>query len=101
MILFGPGDRPTCMHDCIPGSIVHICSIDGLVRLVVRRYLPYAGFSEGQLDPFTQYCDFPAKTFSPVLDEAVTIIPLEHIECHFAQFLFSDKLIVCALTDLW
>ena len=32
-----------------PGSIVHICSIDGLVKLVVCHYLPYAGFSEGQL----------------------------------------------------
>ena len=85
------------MSDCIPGSIVHICIIDGAVKLVVRRYLPHAA----QTDPFAQYCDFPAKTFSPALDETLTTIPLDNVECHFAQYLFSDKMGVLPLTDSW
>ena len=76
---------------------MHICIVDKQVKLAVRQYLPFP--FDDQTDPFTTYKDFLARTYLSKLEDAIEIVSLSSVVCHFAQYAMSDRIAVLALWD--
>jgi len=78
-------------NDLVPGSIRYIFRCQGRIAFAVQRQLPL----QGQItDPFAKWHHFPAKLYSPKLQEQLEIVELDWIFAHYARWNISDSLAV-------
>jgi hypothetical protein len=88
LIHFHPKEQP---NQLVPGSIKYIFSLQGRTAFAVRRQLPLTG---NFIDPFAKWFYFPAKLYSPQLQEQLEIVELDSIFAHYARWDITDKLAV-------
>ena len=51
------------------------------------------------MDPFAAYEDFPARTYSLELEDAIEIVPLSSVVCQFARYAMANRVVVLTLSD--
>lgn len=96
LIMFYPrGDRSSA---AIPGSIEYIYSINSAFRFAVRRYTPPVLIEP---DPFAQWADFPARTWSSQMSKTLETVQIDWVYSHFARYqLSSDQIVVLSLSQV-
>jgi hypothetical protein len=80
LIMFYPGGSWSA--EPTPGTIEYIFTDGGPLRFAVQRYLPAKLVGP---DPFAQWADFPAKSWSTTLGEELKEVEVEWIMSHFAR----------------
>jgi hypothetical protein len=75
----------------IPGSIKYIFEHEGKMAVAIQRQLPAR---QGVVDPFKPYIHFPAKLYSSGISDALEIVQIDWIMCHFARWQMSSEHVV-------
>jgi hypothetical protein len=75
----------------IPGSIKYIFEHEGKMAFAVQRQLPAR---QDVVDPFEPYIHFPAKLYSSGMGDALEIVEVDWIMCHFARWQMSSEHVV-------